>query len=124
MYGMDKIYVHGDLYMKKLLKTVKNQFWKDSIRSLLIIVEQQPYQGMEALLTTPLWYNSKMIPDMISSWMTKGITTIGDLVDENGEIRSMEYIQSKWDIKSDFLLHLRLKKKIQLLTTQQNKTYL
>ena len=105
MYGMDKIYVYGDLYMRKLLRTVKNQFWKDSIRSLLIIVEQQPYQGMEALLTTPLWYNSKMVPDMISSWMTKGITTIGDLADENGEIRSMEYIQSKWDIKSDFLLH-------------------
>ena len=64
-----------------------------------------------------------MIPDKITTWVTNGITTLGDIVDENGEIQSMEYIQTKWNVKSDFLLHLRLKKKIQLLTSQQNKTY-
>ena len=53
-YGMDKIYVYGDKYLRKLLKTVKNQFWNDSIKSLLILMEQQTYQGIEALLSTPL----------------------------------------------------------------------
>ena len=64
-----------------------------------------------------------MIPDKITTWVINGITTLGDIVDENGEIQSMEYIQTKWNVKSDFLLHLRLKKKIQLLTCQQNKAY-
>ena len=59
LYGMENIYVYGDLYLRKPLKTVNNQFWKDSIRSLLILIEQQPYNGIEALLTKPLWYNLK-----------------------------------------------------------------
>ena len=122
-YGMDKIYVYGDKYLRKLLKTVKNQFWNDSIKSLLILLEQQTYQGIEALLSTPLWYNSKMIPDKISTWVTKGITTLGDIVDENGEIQSMAHIQTKWNVKNDFLLHLRLKKKIRLLISHRNKSY-
>ena len=121
-YGMDKIYVYGDKYLRKLLKTVKNQFWNDSNKSLLILMEQQTYQGIEALLSTPLWYNSKMIPDKITTWVTKGITTLGDIVDENGEIQSMAYIQTKWNVKNDFLLHLRLKK-IKVLISHRNKSY-
>ena len=50
-----------------------------------------------------------MIPDKITTWVIKGITTIGDIVDENGEIQSMEYIQSKWNIKSDFLFEVKEK---------------
>ena len=49
-------------------------------------------------------------------WVEKGIITIGDITDENGEVRSIEYIQQNWNITCDFLLHLKLRKKIKIIT--------
>ena len=43
-----------------------------------------------------------LIPDKISTWVPKGITTLGDIVDANGEIQSMAHIQTKWNVKNDW----------------------
>ena len=58
-----------------------------------------------------IWYNSKMIHRKITTWVNKGITTIGNIIDENGDILSIANIQSNWNITCDFLLHLSLKKR-------------
>ena len=62
-YGFNLIYIYGDLYLHKILKSINNQFWKDSIKSLILLTERQPYQGTEAVLSTPIWYNSRLIPE-------------------------------------------------------------
>ena len=55
------------MYQKKLLNTVRNVFWKDTSKALLLINEKQVFHGTEALLTIPIWYNSKMIPGISST---------------------------------------------------------
>ena len=51
-----------------------------------------------------------MIPYKLPSWVGKGITTVGDILDENGDIQSKDYIQSTWNVTCNFLLYLSLKK--------------
>ena len=41
MYKMDCIYIYGDMYQKRLLDTVKNVFWKDIVKALLLMNEQK-----------------------------------------------------------------------------------
>ena len=112
---MDQIYIYGDLYLKKLLNTVNNQFWKDTVKSLLLLYNKYIFHGTEAVLATPLWYNSKIMPGKINSWSEKGISTIGDILGKDGELRSAENIKMTWKVRCDFLLHMRLKNKIKLI---------
>ena len=118
-YGMDLIYKYGDLYLQKLLINTKNQFWKDTMRSLLLLLNQQIFHGTEAVLATPIWYNSNILPGKINAWIEKGITTIGDILGEDGELRSMDDIISTWNVKCDFLLHMRLNNKIKNFIKQK-----
>ena len=50
------------------------------------------HHGIDSLLATPLWYNTSMISWKIPNLVEKGITTIRDLIDENGDIYSIEDI--------------------------------
>ena len=56
-----------------------------------------------------------MIPYKLTSWVEKGITTVGDILDENGDIQGKDYIQSTWNVTCNFLLYLSLKKKFNSL---------
>ena len=118
-YKMDIVYIYGDLHQKKLLNEIQNSLGKDTIRSLLLLIEQNIFHCTESLLSIPLWYNSRMIPRKMTTWINKGVTTIGDILDKNGDILSIEDIQSTWHVTCNFLLHLSLKKKIQLIITQK-----
>ena len=37
----------------------------------MLVNQQQSHHGMEFLLATPLWYNSKLIPWKITTWAQK-----------------------------------------------------
>ena len=121
-HGMDQIYIYGDLYLQNLLNKVNNQFWKATIKSLLLLYNKNTFHGTEAMLATPLWYNSKIITGRISSWSEKGILTIGDILGMDGELRSAENIKMTWKVKCDFLLHMRLKNKIKLIFQHKNRS--
>ena len=121
-HGMDQIYIYGDLYLQNLLNKVNNQFWKDTIKSLLLLYNKNTFHGTEAMLATPLWYNSKIITGRISSWSEKGILTIGDILGMDGELRSAENIKMTWKVKCDFLLHMHLKNKIKLIFQHKNRS--
>ena len=120
IYKLEGVYMYGDIYQQQLLNTVKNVFWRDTIKALILINMQQTFHGKESLLATPIWYNSQLIPEKRYTWVNKCITTIGDILDNQGNIWSIEEIFQKWKIKCDFLLHLSLKKRIQNLLLNQN----
>ena len=113
MYNMDKIYMYGDIYLKKLSLSIKNPFWKDTVKSLLKMFEKPIFISQESILATPIWYNSEIINEKIDSWDKKGIKTIGDIIDIHGNILSRQTIEKVWNINCNFLFYLRLKKKIQ-----------
>ena len=51
-------------------------------------------RSLEHLLAMPLWYNTKIISEKIQSWVDKGILTIGDIIDAEGHIFTIEYIKN------------------------------
>ena len=118
MCKMDLIYMYGDIYQERLKKNITNPFWRDAIQSLLILTRKQTFHGFDFLLAIPLWYNSRMIPWNFSTWVDKGITTIGDILYENGDVFTIADIKAKWNITCEFLLHLGLKKKSNRLSIQ------
>ena len=60
----------------------------------------------------PIWYNAQIITERIPRWVEKGILTIGDLIDTNGEFFTIEYLDNHLQLNCDFLLYNRLKKRI------------
>ena len=54
---------------------------------------------------------------------TERITTIGDILHENGEVFSIAEFQLIWDIKCNFLLHMSLTNKIRLILPSKDKFY-
>ena len=69
-------------------------------------------RGLEHLLSMPLRYNSKIINEKHQSWVDKGLLTIGDLLDDDGDMFTIEYIRGDLGLRCDFLLYNRLKIKI------------
>ena len=82
-YGLDKIYMYGNIYLQKI-STIKNDFWRDLIKSIHFVSVNAPISSVEHLLAMPLWYNTKMVMEKIPSWVDKGIMTIGDIIAING----------------------------------------
>ena len=120
LYKMDKIYLYGDIYLKKLLISIRNPFWNDTIKALLKILDKPTFKGFESVLATPIWYNSGVINERLDSWVKMGILTIGDIVDTECNVLSKETIEQKWNINCNFLFYLRLKKQIQSIMIQYN----
>ena len=44
----------------------------------MVINDQYTHQGRVCKMSSPLWYDSRMIPDRIEQWVQKCVTTIGD----------------------------------------------
>ena len=51
----------------------------------------------------------------VQSWVDKGERSLGDLFDAEGQMYSIEYTQTILELKCDFLLYNKLKKKIQMI---------
>ena len=110
-YGLNGIYEYGEVYLQKKSE-IRNVFWKDVITSVVEVYNNSSIKSIEHLLSMPIWYNTKVIQKRIPKWTEKGICTIGDLLDENGKFLTFEYINNRLQLKCDFLLYNRLKRKI------------
>ena len=110
-YGLDKIYDYGDIFIQKKAG-IPNIFWRNVIQSVQYLYMYSNVRGLEHLLSMPLWYNSKMINEKHQSWVDKGLLTIGDLLDDDGDMFTIEYIRGDLGLRCDFLLYNRLKIRI------------
>ena len=113
-YGLGKVYDYGDVFLQRK-NTIRNVFWRDVISSVYSVYSNANIKNLEHLLTTPIWYNSKMISEKLQTWVDKGIMTVGDLLDNDGLIVSLDYINNNLQLNCNFLFYDRLKKKIKLL---------
>ena len=60
MYILELVYLHGDLFIEKLFKHIRNPFSRDTIRAVMVINDQYTPQGIICKMSSPLWYNSRM----------------------------------------------------------------
>ena len=50
----------------------------------------------------PIWYNTQIIEGKIQSWVDKGVQSIGNLIDAEGKMYSIEYIQNVLELNGTF----------------------
>ena len=123
-YGLDMIYIYGDVYLKKKQYSVCNVFWREVIQSVYSIYIDANIRSLTHLTSMPIWYNTKFMEEKIQTWVDKGISSIGDLLDVNGQLLPIEYIQNVLELKCDFLLYNRIKWKLQNVLGNNNMTEL
>ena len=52
---------------------------------------------------TPIWYNPILRIPLKYQWLQKGISIIGDVLNEHNDFISLEEYQVKFDIRTNFL---------------------
>ena len=107
-YGMNDILKYGDNFPKKILCTIKNKFWYDMVQSIIKLNKAMKYKNSLQLQNMPLWRNSVMNIEYRRKWENKGILIINDILNEEGEILTLEELKIK-DLYMHFLDYSKLK---------------
>ena len=74
-------------------------------------------------MTAPLWFNSQISRDTLyfSDWEQKGIQIVGDLVNENGEIKAYEQIKHTYGVKFNILNYYRIRGLLKVFIKKHKK---
>lgn len=95
---------------------IKNPFWKDTFTVFQIIQEKLEVQSWDEFITQPIWNNPKIKIEnktvFYTNWFDKNIVYIADLLDENGNFYSLQDLQKKIKIKTNFLNYASLRNSI------------
>ena len=65
-------------------------------------------------LSSPIWYNPiiSKYDLFLPNWWDKNIFQGSDMVDENGDIMSLEVLKKRFDLQTNFLEYLRVQKNL------------
>ena len=86
------------------LKKVCNPFWRDVLEAYTTFVKFNLNSlKNEDVLCQPLWFNPKLKFKFIKNWYDKGIRSINDIVDHNGNILSFENLKITYGIAGTFI---------------------
>ena len=98
-YGpIDLLFKFGPYWGIKSNKRVPNDFWKEIFVSWNRIDQSIQMRSEQCILSTCLWYNSKLGNSNIfwKTWSDNGIFVIGDIVHQNLKIMSSKEIEVKF----------------------------
>ena len=100
----------GGQYAESLINQLNNPFWKDLLGHWAFFCEKVKTESVKQILDSPLWFNSNFNIGnrFIKVWFQKGITTIYDLIDRNGNWYDFERLKEACGIKSTFLNYLNV----------------
>lgn len=98
-----------------LTNLVRNSFWKDTFIAFQNIQDRMKLLTWQEFINIqPRWYNENITMGgqliFFTDWFNKNIVYFNDLLDENGSFLSLKDLQSKFDVKSNFLTYLGLQK--------------
>ena len=96
----------GDTYFRFLSKDLDNPFWKDVLESLYKYYSSSKIQNLDDILSSPIWCNSHVSNTdnfLYKHWFNKGIRTVNDLIDSNGNIYTFEGLKEIHEIRGTYL---------------------
>ena len=106
-----KLFWSGNLKVSDGIKLMKHNsiFWRNIVRSWCIYNFFTP-TSIEEILNQQLWYNSFILvggqPIYKKSLHTKGISLLRDIVNEDGNIMSIEQIVNKYQLDNQHVMLL------------------
>ena len=92
----------GDKYFRSLNKDLNNPFWTDVLESLYKYYSSFKIQDLDDILSSPIWCNSHLSNTdnfLYKHWFNKGIRTVNDLIDSNGNIYTFEGFKEIYKIR-------------------------
>ena len=97
------IYTYGNVFSEKEIKNLfATHFWTKVLQYVHFIYKSSTIKSLEPLLAMPIWYSIQIIEGKIQSWVDKGLRSIGDLLDTEGQMYPIEYIQNVLELKCGF----------------------
>lgn len=107
-----KLLLLGNLWPVTLAGQVKNEFWKDTLQSWTTVLKKISFDKNKSPWCEPLWYNPLISNGKLfyAYLYEKGIHVIGDIIDRDNKILSLDTIKHKFSIPNlNFLHYFRIK---------------
>ena len=99
----------GSEYTDKVIRETDNPFWKDVCKHFKKLQIKSEVRNLNEFLAECLYYNPNILRDrktvMLRGWYDAGITKIGHLVNDNGELMTYnEFIANYPTVTLNYLL--------------------
>ena len=105
----DKVLSLGGEYARNLAMNIRNPFWKDILISWTDFCKEVKSEEIKSVLSLPLWFNTHLGNGnnlYVNNWYSKGIKTIGAILDDNGNFYTFDRLKEVYRVKgSTFLNH-------------------
>ena len=108
-YGIDRVCRYGKNYLSTILKNIKNPFWVSMISALQQF--ERIYEVDNSVPNPrhlPLWFNPDIKLPFIKKWDEMGIRWIGDIMDNNGEMKTRAMLSEEFHVNINFIDYTRL----------------
>ena len=108
-YGIDRVCRYGKNYLSTILKNIKNPFWVSMISALqqfeqIYVVDNSDPNPRHQ----PRWFNPDIKLPFIKKWDEMGIRWIGDIMDNNGEMKTRAMLSEEFHVNINFIDYTRL----------------
>ena len=121
--GHNKLYRVGTKWIQTLDSKI-NPFWCsvftywDLLNDILVVKTNQD------ILTLCIWYNSKLATNktFFPDWYKKGIYIVGDILNDNGRVMTLEETNQKYHININFLNYFTIRRLVSNYIKKSQKT--
>ena len=109
----EKFYLLGPLWTQMTANNISNNFWKEVFIAWGSLLDKREPAKFE-LLSCPIWYNSRIStkPLFYPHWYKAGILTLLDLLNNDGNLKTLEEIRLQYGVKSNFLEYMRIQRSL------------
>ena len=101
----DKVLSLGGEYARNLAVNIRNPFWKDILISWADFCKEVKSEEIKCILSSPLWLNTHLRNGhnlYVNNWYSKGIKTIGDILDDNGNFYTFDQLKEIYRVRGTF----------------------
>ena len=103
MEDFHDIFNYDPDFVERMLEIIQIPFWQDVLKGLKLLFRSSVCNDLSLICTTPLWYDNVLRLPIKPAWLKRGITTISDVLNEKGQIYSLEDFQNRYQLSSNFL---------------------
>ena len=107
----DKVFLFGSQWSSHVANQINNRFWQDILNAWCELIDNRSSSDrFYERICGPLWYNPVIsdVPLFIPQLYSRGVLSPADIVNQNGEIYSCEYINKCFKVSINFLDYYRL----------------
>ena len=98
-----EIFNYGPDFVERMSEIIEIPFWQDVLKGLKLLFKSSVCNDLSLICSIPLWYNNILRLPLKPSWLNRGISTIGDVLNERCQIYSLEDFQDRYNISTNFL---------------------